>query len=122
VSSGCHGEALEVLEQVTETGHQRSTLSGFRALVLAGAGRRDEAIALCREIRRDIEEGNAPYSSTFLATALFQLGERDAAFKILEGGVRTRSAYMAFLGEPVCDPLREDPRYSRLLQRLGLPG
>jgi hypothetical protein len=70
---------------------------------------------------KDLKEGNAPYSATFLATALFQLGERDAAFEILEAGVRTRSAYMAFLNEPVCDPLREDPRYSRLLQRLGLP-
>ena len=120
--TGRHGEALEELEKITETGHQRSTLSGFRALVLAGMGRRDEAVALCREIQREVQEGNAPYSSTFLATALFQLGERDAAFETLEGGVRTRSAYMAFLGEPVCDPLREDPRYSRLLQRLGLPG
>jgi TolB-like protein/Flp pilus assembly protein TadD len=121
VSSGRHGQALEVLEKITETGHQRSTLSGFRALVLAGAGRRDEAVALCREIQQDLEQGNAPYSATFLATALFQLGERDAAFETLERGVRTRSAYMAFLGEPVCDPLREDPRYGRLLQRLGLP-
>jgi adenylate cyclase len=120
-SSGCHGEALEVLEKITGTGHQRSTLSGFRALLLAGAGRRDEAVALCREIQQDLEKGKAPYSSTFLATALFQLGERDAAFEILEGGVRTRSAYMAFLGEPVCDPLRQDPRYGGLLQRLGLP-
>jgi adenylate cyclase len=121
VSSERHGEALEVLEQITETGHQRSTLSGFRALLLAGAGRRDEAVALCREIQQDLEAGNAPYSATFLATALFQLGEHDAAFEILEDGVRTRSAYMAFLGEPVCDPLRQDPRYGRLLQRLGLP-
>jgi TolB-like protein/Flp pilus assembly protein TadD len=121
VSSGCHDEALEVLEKITETGYQRPTLNGFRALLLAGAGRRHEALALCRELQEDLKQGNAPYSTTFLATALFQLGERDTAFEILETGVRTRSAYMAFLGEPVCDPLRQDPRYGRLLQRLGLP-
>jgi len=121
VSTGRHDEALEVLGKITASGHQRSTLGGFRALLLAGAGRRDEARTLCREIQQELKEGQAPYSSTFLATALFQLGERDAAFEVLDGGLRSRSGYMAFLGEPVCDPLREDPRYGPLLERLGLP-
>jgi serine/threonine-protein kinase len=121
VSNGCHGEALEVVGRITEAGHQWASLSGFRALLLAGAGRRDEALAICREIQQEMKHRQALYAHTFLATALFLLGERDAAFEVLEWGVGTRSAYMPFLGEPVCDPLREDPRYGRLLERLGLP-
>jgi serine/threonine-protein kinase len=120
VSTGSPGEALEVLEKVTASGHQRSTLDAFRALLLAGLGRRDEALTLCRGIQQELKAGSAPYANTFLAGALFQLGERDTAFEILEQGVRCRSAYMPFLGEAMFDPLRQDPRFGRLLARLGL--
>jgi hypothetical protein len=67
-----------------------------------------------------LKETHLPYAS-FLATALFQLGERDAAFEVLEQGVLSRSAYMPFVGEPICDPLRRDQRFGQLLARLGLP-
>jgi tetratricopeptide (TPR) repeat protein len=120
-ATGSAEEALEVLGRVTASGHHRSTLDGFRARLLAGLGRRDEAFALCRGIQQELTEGQAPYSNTYAATALFQLGERDAAFETLEQGVLSRSAYMPFLGEPMCDPLREDPRFGRLLAQLGLP-
>jgi adenylate cyclase len=116
-----HGEAFEELGKVTASGHQRSTLDAFRALLLVGAGRREEALTLCRAIQHNLEEGHGLYSSTFLATALFQLGEREAAFEILEQGVHSRSAYMPFVGEPLHDPLRRDPRFGQLLARLGLP-
>lgn len=118
--TGRHGEAFEELEKVTASGHQQWTLDALRVLLLVGAGRREEALTRCRSIQQSLKERHAPYAS-FLATALFQLGERDAAFEILEQGVLSRSAYMPFVGEPICDPLRSDPRFGQLLARLGLP-
>jgi TolB-like protein/Tfp pilus assembly protein PilF len=118
--TGRHGEAFEELGKVTASGQQRSTLDAFRALLLVGAGRRDAALTLCRATQQSLKERHAPYAS-FMATALFELGERDAAFDILEQGVHTRSAFMPFVGEPICDPLRRDPRFGQLLARLGLP-
>jgi adenylate cyclase len=118
--TGRHDEAFEELAKVTASGHQRSTLNALRALLLVGAGRQEEALTLCRTVQENLKETHLPYA-TFLATALFQLGELDAAFEVLEEGVLSRSAYMPFVGEPICDPLRRDPRYGQLLARLGLP-
>ena len=118
--TGRHGEAFEELGKVTASGYQRSTLDALRALLLVGAGRPAEALTLCRMVQQSLKEAHLPYAS-FLATALFQLGERDAAFEVLEQGVLSRSAYMPFVGEPICDPLRRDPRFGQLLARLGLP-
>ena len=119
--TGRHGEALEELENVTAAGPQLLALRALRSVLLVGAGRRQEALTLAREAEQETKRGQAPYSSTFSAVALFRLGESDAAFEVLEHGVRTRSAYMPFLGEPLSDPLRADPRFGKLLERLGLP-
>ena len=49
--TGSHDEALSGLEKVTAFKHQRSILDALRALILVGAGRREEALALCRAVR-----------------------------------------------------------------------
>ena len=118
--TGRYNEALDQLEQITTTGHQRMTRDALRSLMLAGAGRREEALALCREMQGDLEGGHALYPSTFVATALFRLGAPDEAFEMLEKGVLARSGFMAFLGDPLHDPLRTDPRFGELAGRAGL--
>ncbi|MEO7987090.1 MAG: BTAD domain-containing putative transcriptional regulator [Gemmatimonadales bacterium] len=120
-ATGRHGEAIEELGKVTTSGYQQSTTDGLQALLLAGAGRRAEAVTLCRRLQQELKAGGALYATSYLATALFQLGERDAAFELLEQGMVSRSAYMPFVGEPTCDALRQDPRFGQLLARLGLP-
>ena len=49
------------------------------------------------------------------------LGEIDAAFEVLERAEEECQANLYFTGLPVFDPLRGDPRFTALLQRLGLP-
>ncbi len=120
-AAGRHAEALEALEKVTASGYQESTMDGLRALLLAGAGRQAEALTLCRRLQQELKEGGALYATTYLAATLCRLGECDAAFELLEQGVRSRSAYMPFVGEPTCDALRQDPRFGHLLAKLGLP-
>ena len=49
------------------------------------------------------------------------LGELDNAFVWLEKSYQERSSWMAYLNvEPRLDPLRPDPRFADLLQRVGL--
>jgi tetratricopeptide (TPR) repeat protein len=51
-----------------------------------------------------------------------QLGDRDRAFAVLDELVATRSGQAVFTGaDPVLDPLRDDPRFDRILRRLALP-
>ncbi len=48
------------------------------------------------------------------------LGEFDRAFKILQEGAAT-SAFAPFLAaHPFTDPMRSDPRFDKLMKKLGL--
>jgi adenylate cyclase len=119
--TGRHVEALEILAKVTAQGRQSLSLRALRSVLLVGAGHVKEALALVRVAAEEVKQENAPYASSISALALFQLGEREAAFELLEHGLRTHSTYMPFVGEPLSDPLRSDPRFGRLLEELGLP-
>jgi adenylate cyclase len=51
-----------------------------------------------------------------------QLGERDRAFAILDDLVASRSGQAVFSAvDPALDPIRDDPRFERILRRLALP-
>ena len=49
------------------------------------------------------------------------LGEADSTFAWLEREYEARDAYMTFLKvEPLYDTVRDDPRFTRLVRRVGL--
>jgi TolB-like protein/Flp pilus assembly protein TadD len=57
----------------------------------------------------------------YFAVIYIGLNRRDDAFLWLEKAYQERCEYLVYLGsEPLADPLRGDPRFSRLLARLGL--
>ena len=49
------------------------------------------------------------------------LGEKDQAFDWMQKAYEDRSAWLVYLKvDPVWDPLRTDPRFADLLNRVGL--
>jgi hypothetical protein len=49
------------------------------------------------------------------------LGDVDASFDLLEKAHQDRRGWLAYLRiEPILDPLRSDPRFRRLLERMRL--
>jgi TolB-like protein/Tfp pilus assembly protein PilF len=62
-----------------------------------------------------------PVDAVFLAIAHAGMGAEDQAFAVLEGGYQVRDPALAQLkAEPMLDSLRGDPRFSDLLERVGL--
>jgi TolB-like protein/Flp pilus assembly protein TadD len=59
--------------------------------------------------------------SIYFAVVYIGLNRKDDAFHWLDKAYDERCEYLVYLGsEPLADPLRSDPRFSRLLSRIGL--
>jgi len=59
--------------------------------------------------------------AVYFAVVYTGLNEKDDAFRWLEKAYEERCEYLVYLGsEPLADPLRGDPRFARLLNRIGL--
>ncbi|MGH9815952.1 MAG: tetratricopeptide repeat protein [Candidatus Acidiferrales bacterium] len=84
----------------------------------AAAGRRDDALRVLKEINR----ADDLYSPYYLAAVHTALGNADQAMQHLERAFDQRVGRLTFLNvEPMFDPLRNDPRFRDLCQRIGLP-
>lgn len=108
-------EALDAFQAVEVSG----TVSGqpFVARAHAAAGRFDEA----RRILEALDRGEGYVRSEFVAPAWAALGDPDRAFEALEHAYRDRSAGLIYLHvDPSYDPLKSDPRFASLVERIGL--
>ncbi|MES2525218.1 MAG: BTAD domain-containing putative transcriptional regulator [Gemmatimonadota bacterium] len=102
-----------------------AALSGMRdsaqlAYGYAVTGRREAATAIVQAVLRS---QSRRYISPFdMAVAYTGLGDVDEAFRWLERAFEEHAAGMDTIAiTPAFEPLHADPRWSRLLRRMGLP-
>jgi tetratricopeptide (TPR) repeat protein len=109
------------LESLRRSSEVSSSLSfrAFLAYGLASVGQEEEARRVLEEL---LSEGRESYvRAEFLAAAFGMLGDRDEAFRQLEHALEQRSAGMIYLHlDPLYDSLRDDPRFSALVEKIGL--
>lgn len=88
--------------------------------VYAVTGKRSEAEKIIGELNEQSKRMYVdPY---FLAQIHTALGDRDKAFQELEKAYEEHSSWLVWLKvEPKFDSLRSDPRFTNLVQRIGLP-
>ncbi len=96
-----------------------NTFRAYLAYGLAATGHEADAKEILKEIA---PEGNVDYvRSEILAAVYGELRDADEAFRQLERGYGERSAGLIYLHlDPMYDSLREDPRFSALVERIGL--
>jgi TolB-like protein/DNA-binding SARP family transcriptional activator len=113
-AQGRHAEALPYLQRAASMGLMPRA---DYARTLAALGRRDEALRLVRELKR---EGQRRYvSPPSIAVVYVHLGDHDAAFRWLERGYRLRSAELTSLRyRRAWDPVRNDPRFQAIVRRV----
>ena len=115
-----HDEALAALLAANRQLPDDPLVLAEVAYCRAVAGEDDQA----RELLQQVESlADIMYvSPVSRAKVLAGLGEHDRALDALEQGIRERDFQVVYLAiDSTWDPLREDPRFVELLERVGLP-
>ena len=115
-----HGESVAAqLESLRLNGFNDGELNSLREAFAASGPR--------GFWRREIDlwktrPGSLHFSSIFIAMNHAQLGETDEAFAWLERARAARHSWLTELSaDPVWDPLRDDPRFAGLVERVNIP-
>ena len=117
VAQGRYAEAVAAYQRAIALGLDTPSTQIFLGAAYARGGDRDRALAVLERVRSSQEH----VSAAELAILLTALGERERAFASLEDAYRAHEIQLQALGvEPGFDPLRADPRFQNLLQRVGL--
>jgi serine/threonine protein kinase/tetratricopeptide (TPR) repeat protein len=117
---GAYEKSLAVSEKVASLFGGNPYSRALRSLILAMAGKTDEAKAILNELKARPKLDSV--TLIHLADTYSVLGERDEAFEFLEAAYRERGYLLIFLGvRPTLDNIRSDSRFADLLRRMGLP-
>ena len=119
--TGNYPDALRCLTEAREiTGSREPGILAGLGYTFARSGKRDEAVKILDRLEEMSRTRYVP--SFYLASVHVGLGNTDMAFEWLEKAYRNRSEWMVFLKvEHILTPLRNDPRFSSLVKRVGLP-
>jgi TolB-like protein/Flp pilus assembly protein TadD len=111
-------EAITSLERARAVDASADNL-GYLGYAYARAGEKDKAMTVRGELRELASRGYvSPY---YVALIHVGLGETDEAFEWLEKALEEHASMLVELkSEPKLDNIRSDPRFARLLKRVGL--
>jgi TolB-like protein/Flp pilus assembly protein TadD len=118
VATGRFDEGVAALENAAEHSRRGGFFLGVLGWGLAASGRRDEALAVLEEMRSRPEPAPTVVPEAWTMAAL---GDIENAWRVLGGAEEERQGILYFAGMPPFDPLRSDPRFDGILERLGLP-
>ena len=128
-SAACVAKSLFALGEVdkafaTMTVASQGSLRGCEAMlaeVYRKSGQRG-FLERSTELLVETELSGNPQAPVEIAGMYAQMGNHDAAFLWLERAYNSRTGRLTDIGiEPMFDPIRKDPRFERLLRRIGLP-
>lgn len=120
VQKKLYGEGIAVLQKARVVTGSSSDSIGLLGYGYGMAGRKREARGALKEL--DQVSRDNKYVSPFCKVMVYiGLGENDRAFEWLERAYEERIWHLGVLAaDPMFDPLRPDPRYTDLIQRMNL--
>ena len=118
VATGAFGEGIDELSTAVRLSRRGAFVLGILGWGLAAAGRRGEARAILDELNARAEPAPPVVPEAWIRAAL---GDTDGAWDVLRCAEEESQAILFFTGMAPFDPLRADPRFAALVERLGLP-
>jgi Flp pilus assembly protein TadD len=117
VQKQSYNDAIAELQRAIELSPGSSAFTANLAYAYAVSGRRDEAEKLLNDLKNRSPQAfsNAPE----IAMVYVGLGEKDQAMAWLEKAYSERFSPWVLM-RPCFNPLRSDPRFLNLLERVGL--
>jgi len=119
VAKGAYDEAIADIRKQMERPGSKTLYKLMLGYASAASGKKEEARRILEELEPKLAGADRlALLSAFLLTAL---DAKDRAFEQLERAFQLRDPGLMFLRvAPWLDPLRSDPRYGSLVQKLGL--
>lgn len=112
-------QAFHAYQSILAFAPQDPALLALLGHLYAVSGQEAAAHKIISQLQQMSKDKYVP--SLYVAMVYTGLGDKDQAFYWLDKAYAERCEYLLYLpNEPVADPLRSDPRFPALLQRLGL--
>jgi tetratricopeptide (TPR) repeat protein len=120
VAKGRYEDAIREARRSIALSEPSPTMLMPLGYAYAKAGKKDEA----RKVLRDLQEmSRNRYVSSFDSAVIYAgLGDKDAAFSLLEKAFQEHAGQLVWVNVyPGLDSLHSDPRFAKLVSRIGLP-
>lgn len=119
LATGRHAEAIAELQRSLELGGEYDPAKAVLVYAYASSGDRATARRMLGELTERAERGE--FSALALAIACTGLGETRRAIEALHRAIDQRDIFLPeVFFDPLLHPLRRDPRFRRVEERLGL--
>ena len=119
IEAGQFDEAVQTAERTAAVWKRSPASLALLARAYARAGRRADAAAVVAELAALGREGYVP--PAVFVQAYVGTGDHERGIEALERAFREHSNIVRFLKtHPLFDPIRDDPRFTALVRRVGL--
>jgi len=120
LSKGMYREALAALEKFSTLSRGSAPALALLGYSHARLGESDESLQMISRLKAASKQRFVP--ALFVALVYAGLEDKDEAFTWLEMACQERFNRLAYIRvEALWDPIRSDPRFAELLQRVGIP-
>lgn len=119
LQTGRPREAVLLAEQSVENSHRAVIELMFLGRILGLSGARSEGKKILDEMQQLSQRRYVP--PEYIAIVYEGLGERDRAIDWFEKAYTEHSINVWFLPDPSLESIRADPRFKKIMQRMGLP-
>lgn len=114
-----YDDALAALQTAIDKSGRRPVIVAMLGLAQGLAGRKDEARRTYAEMLEMAR--TSPVSPYHLALISFGLGENDRGYELLQKAYEERDGLLIYVAiDPVSEPYSHDPRFTGIMQKIGL--